>query len=106
MSAAAGIVLRDAGAAAAEGAANRAHVGWTDQAYELLRQYAAGSLVFTPEDVRKFAAKRGLPPPPDSRAWGGVFMRARRAGIIRHGGYRASENPSRHGGPVSQWLGC
>lgn len=100
---------RDAGANAAAAHAENESPEWGARARRVMREYASaakrvgGDTTFTSEEVRDFAAVVGLPPPPDARAWGAVFMRARKAGEITHAGYTTSKNKSRHVGIVSQW---
>ena len=84
--------------------ADRVHSGWSDEAYALLLQYMAANQRFKAEDVRNYAHKtRGLPNPPDPRAWGGVIQRAAREGRIMKACYVASNNEQAHHRPVTVW---
>jgi len=52
---------------------------WGDKAWSFLVDHARANVSFTAEDVRMLAERSGeVPPPPDKRAWGGVFQRASR----------------------------
>ena len=75
---------------------------WSDKAFELLCEHAQRHAEFTSEDVR-FAAKDSIPAPPDGRAWGGVFQRAARAGIIARAGYVQARDPKVHCNVVTLW---
>jgi len=58
---------------------------------------------FLGEDVRNFAHEQGLQLPPDNRAWGGVMIRAARAGLIKKNGYRVCKNRKAHNSPMTIW---
>lgn len=88
--------------------ANRVQADWDQMAMQALMRYMgaysnAGLTAqdFTAEDVREWAV--WVPEPPDRRAWGGVFMKAARAGRIRQVGYRKHRDPSRHRGISTVW---
>lgn len=77
---------RDTGIARAAARADRECPKWTDTAFEVLTIYCG---LFGPghefhcESLRERAVTHGvLPDPPDGRAWGSVFRRAARAGLI------------------------
>jgi len=67
--------------------------------------YLAGTLEpFSADDVTTVvedAAEHGA----DSRALGALFSEARRAGLIRHAGFRRTERAASHAGPRSLWRG-
>lgn len=91
---------------AIQAAVNHADVvapGWSDGAYAALRAYAKANSLFKSEDVRRHAHASGLPQPPDARAWGAVFQRAARDGLIRRVGYGKSMNRVAHGRPATVW---
>lgn len=83
----------------AEAAARAAGAEWKDRAIDALRAFIAtiGDSDFINEDVVAWADKeRGLPAPPDGRAWGAVISSARRSGLIRATGrflYGKSASP-------------
>ena len=58
---------------------------------------------FTSEQVRAYASERGLLAPSDGRAWGSVFLRASRAGIIEHVGFDTSSIARRGHTPIKKW---
>ena len=77
--------------------AERVIPSWADTAFALLTRFAATSAdPFTIETFRWWAVMRGLPYPPDNRAFGGVTQRALRAGVMVRIGYAptASSNGS------------
>ncbi len=80
---------------------------WVDQAYDVLldflRRPEAHVASFTSEDVREHAAALGLPEPPHLRAWGGVFQRASRAGIIARAGVTTARAVNVHCSIVATW---
>jgi hypothetical protein len=83
-------IRRDAGIARAAARADRECPKWTDTAYQFLvaycRIYGPGHELHC-EAMRELAVKHGaIPEPPDGRAWGHVFRRAARAGLIRKTG--------------------
>jgi hypothetical protein len=77
---------RDAGMKRAADHADRVNDGWTQTAYANIVMLCRAHKLDAPilaEDIRELAYAQGLPRPPrDGRAWGSVFSRARRAGII------------------------
>lgn len=106
---ASGEQLRDAGIQQAVDHANAVHPRWIDQATDALRTYIqvhphTKLHPFTSENVRDFAEKLGLPEPPHLRAWGGVFQRAAKDGLIEKVGIAQSQAAHCHCSFVSQWL--
>ncbi|MRR49352.1 MAG: hypothetical protein EG825_00310 [Rhodocyclaceae bacterium] len=93
-------VARDIGMAAAVGHADRVSAGWSEEAYAALCRYAAQAKQFTSYDFR--SAVRGLiESPPTDKAYGAVFLKAARAGVIRRVGY--AQHPERHCSPTPVW---
>lgn len=95
---------------AADNADQRAP-GWSDLALQFLRDcvLARGSLppaemAFTAEDVRRAARRCYFPDPPDARAWGAVFRRAQRDGLIKPAGMQLTGND--WGGVCRKWIGA
>lgn len=78
---------------------------WSDHAYSILERFAQARVPFRTEQVRHAAYDEGLPHPPDGRAWGGVIVRARKAGILRQIGWVNCSDPKGHSHPVSLWKG-
>ncbi len=70
---------RDLGMARVEKAAGEQ---WRGAALDVVRQYAKNHTVFLTEDVREFAQKQGMAPPPNEKAWGPVMLAAAREGVI------------------------
>lgn len=81
--------------------ADRYDSRWSEQAFEFLKNFP--HKIFKAEDVRRTARAQGFPEPPDDRAWGGIFNKARRAKLIIPKGWVTSSNPVAHGRPVMLW---
>lgn len=97
-------LMGDPGIAASMARADRVHEGWSGEAFALLREYMTDNEFFKAEDVRIFAhGSRGLPVPPDLRAWGGVVQRAVRERLIKKVGHGSSKNKTSHYRPVMVW---
>lgn len=79
---------RDSGMARAADHANAETPGWTEAAFEFLEACAkVRAAPFLAEEVIEMAKAAHLAPPPDGRAWGGVFRRAARSGVIAKAGF-------------------
>ncbi len=103
-----GAQLRDEGMVRAAEHADRLHAAWQDRAMGFLKEFIASANrhdahYFSAEEVYAFAERRGLPKPPDRRAWGVVMVRAVKAGIVCKRGYSVSERPECHRRPVTMW---
>jgi len=102
-----GIEERDAMIAKALGNADQKNPGvrkWSDRALEFVKIYNEKSSFLT-EDVRVWAHEQGLPEPPSARAWGGVMVRAARAGIIKNSGlFDLVKNKKAHRTPATIWI--
>jgi len=97
--------LRDHGMNTAKNHADAYSREWSDQAFTYLLEFpATHGQTFMAEDVRKYAEMRGLPNPPSKRAWGGIMVRARTAGIIKAAGYGLTSNPKAHKTPARLWV--
>lgn len=94
---------RDVGIQRAVEHADRVEPQWSEQAYALALEYAQRHPSFTTEQIREYALARGLPPPPDGRAWGGVLARLAKTGRIQKVGYTPSANRKAHLRPVVVW---
>lgn len=94
--------LRDAGIARAEHHAENVDPGWKDTAYGMLQEFctARRGCRFTSEDVRRWCELRGFETPVP-KAWGGVFLKASRRGLIQKTGTAIAKQ--RHGSPCPQW---
>lgn len=75
---------------------------WADLAYNYLVEYATTHKEFMVEDVRE-ASKGTVPEHQSGRAWGGVVVRASRAGIIRRKEFKNVKNEKAHGTPATLW---
>jgi len=94
---------RDAGMQAATEHADAVFENWSEHAYSMLLQYLRETRMFMTEDVRAYAQSRGLPSPPDGRAWGGVITRAAKANLIERIGFAPMKSPNCHMNPKSVW---
>lgn len=76
--------------------------GWGDVALLFLKKYAREHAEpFTALDVRTAAAEWGLSEPPTPKAFGSVFQRAAREGVIKKIGY--APHAERHASPTVLW---
>lgn len=96
--------LKEIGMAMAEESANNKVEGWSDMAFEFLKEFIQGNPgEFMGEDIRH-ASKWIVPQPPSNRAWGSVVLRAAKAGLIRRVGFKSVSNPKAHSAPCSLWV--
>lgn len=77
---------------------------WSDLAYQFLLSFlkANKGSSFMVENVRTEAVGK-IPEPPSKRAWGGIILKAKNSGLIRHIGYRQVKNPKAHMANASLW---
>lgn len=99
---------RDAGITKAVNHADAVRTNWSLEAYKHFCAFAQRSKrranrTFLTEEVRQYAERQGLPPPPDGRAWGGVTVKLVREGLIRSCGYIPQQSPNCHGSPKNLW---
>lgn len=99
---------RDAGIQQAADHAEQVHPSWGEHAYEVLRQFVeiqrrAGGRQFTSEGVRSSILALQLKEPPHRRAWGAVFQRAARNGLIVKVGIVESKAAHCHCAHVGAW---
>lgn len=98
---------RDAGIQTAAEHADAVMPKWSERAFDVLRCFChrpgGGGEVFTSEDVRDYAKNLGLPDPPHLRAWGGVFQRAAREGLIVKAGVTTARATRVHCSIVATW---
>lgn len=79
--------------------------GWNQKAYEMLKEFLDIRLgPFLMEDFRQWAEPSGLNSPPHLRAYGGVALKAAKAGLIRRIGYAKVKNEKAHQANASVWL--
>lgn len=96
------------GHAAAEVAADHADAvvhAWREAALSAANRFLASRAApFVTSELVEFAEGKGVPPPPDRRAWGAIVLALARAGaIVKTGAFVESPQASQHGTPVRQW---
>ena len=97
-----GTQLRDKGIKQAIDNADDTHERWSEKAYKFLTNWIKTQYEFMTEDVR-LASEKEIPIPPSNRAWGGIVVRAARAGLINKVGFSNVKNPKAHHTPASIW---
>lgn len=85
---------RDAGMAQAIQHAERIDDEWPDLAYGFLVRFARQNATFCGWECTDLANAMGYGSPSDDRAWGPIYKRALKDGVIRQDG--AGKNPHRH----------
>lgn len=81
------IEAADEGAQRAIDHADRVHeMDWAEVALSKLAAFLADENeqepTFTCETIRAYAEEKGCPPPPDTRAWGGIMKKAANLNLI------------------------
>jgi len=74
---------------------------WGDLAFRFLTLFCRRNLYFISEDVSAVSKKYGLLQPPTDRAWGAVYQRAARAGMMEQDGTGRSKR--RHHSICPRW---
>ena len=97
-----GAELRDKGIKQAISNANDTHDKWSDKAYNFLTKWIKTQYEFMTEDVR-IASEKEIPKPPSNRAWGGIILRAVRAGLITRDRFSSVKNVKAHRTPATVW---
>lgn len=92
---------RDDGMARAVDHADRDAPGWSNEAYSFLISYARTHDQFIAEQFVAYAEHSGLIVPPTGKAYGAVFKRGAKAGIIERIGFGVSTK--RHASPTPLW---
>lgn len=82
-------------------AAENAPAGWPALAYAFLVRFAREHETFISEDVSAASKRAGLVQPPTDRAWGSIYRRAAKAGVIRQDGTGRSSR--RHASICPRW---
>lgn len=97
---------RDAGMAQATGHANDATPFWSELAYIALEHYVYMAVKphFTSYDFIEVYKTMNRDMPPTNKAFGSIFTKAARNGLIRKVGYRP--HPLRHASPTVLWQVC
>jgi hypothetical protein len=92
-----GAALRDRGMALAEAAQERKAPGWSDRAYAAIDHVAHAQPTVHIDPVRQVFREE---PPTHPRAWGAVWTRAIKAGLIEPTGMVSkTTDPRKHGHP-------
>ena len=97
-----GSQLRDKGIKQAVDNADNTHEKWSDKAYRFLVNYIKSQNEFMTEDLR-LASEKEIPKPPSNRAWGGIILRAVRAGLITRDRFSNVKNVKAHKTPATVW---
>jgi hypothetical protein len=97
------VARRDDGIQRAVDHAEAEEPGWCDLAFGFLQAFAQEAAEpFLAEAVVE-AAYGIVPPPPDGRAWGGIFQKASRRQVIRRVGYAPARTSNASAKPL--WVG-
>jgi hypothetical protein len=89
------------GMARAVAAADRRIPLWSEEAFAFLRNFASTHPSFISEDVSDAHEGAGFPQPGNLRAWGAIYRRAVKAGLIRQDGIGRSRR--RHNSICPKW---
>lgn len=98
-------LARDNGIEQAMKSANTKIPEWSEQAYDFLLDFIKANKGnrFMVEDFRAWCADR-LPMPPSLRAYGGLIVRARNAGLIYCCGTDRVKNVKAHMANAAVWI--
>lgn len=80
--------------------------GWSERAYKMFCEWLNGwpsGYRFQIEGFRVSAYARGLPKPPTDRAFAVVAVRARKAGLIKSNGQKATSSATAHRCYANEW---
>lgn len=104
------LAARDEGMSRSTAHANADHKAWAERAYAFLVRYCSRAAEFAgfeviaaayaSGDVPRLQGKDAADRSPD-KAWGSIFVRAGKNGLIRRIGYAA--HPTRHHSPTPKW---
>jgi len=97
-----GAELKDIGINRALENAESKNKGWGAIAYGFLLEYIKKNKTFLAEDVSN-ASYGIVPEPPSKRAWGAIFVMAKKNNIIKKAGYSPVKNPKAHRTPATLW---
>ncbi len=99
--------LRGIGIQQAVTKADKDHNKWSEIAYSFLLHYIKSNPEFMAEQVRNESLVLGLvPEPKNKRAWGGILVRAAKAGLIKRIGFKNVTNSKAHCTPATLWGRC
>lgn len=82
-------------------AVDHAKANWPNEAYSFLLSFARTHELFISEDVSEASKQTGFPQPETDRAWGMIYRRAAKAGIIVQDGIGRSRR--RHASVCPRW---
>jgi len=94
--------LRDMGINQSLENAENTNENWGECAYSFLLKYTKTNKTFMAEDVR-VDSEGIVPEPPSKRAWGAVFVMAKKNKLINSIGFRNVKNPKAHRTPATLW---
>ncbi len=97
--------LRDIGISQSMENADKQNEKWTFYAYQFLLDYIKLNKEFMAEDVR-VASEGIVQVPPSNRAWGGIFVKAVKSGLIKRKGFMNVKNAKAHCTPATLWEVC
>lgn len=92
---------RDAGMQQSLDHAEAVYEGWQDEAYRFLERYARSHAYFISEDVSDASKAADMNQPPTDRAWGSLYRRAAKDGLIVQDGCGRSRR--RHASICPRW---
>ena len=95
--------LRDQGIKRSLETADTKSEKWSSRAYLFLLEYIKSNKEFMAEDVR-VASNGVVPIPANNRAWGAIFVMAKKNNIINSNGYSCVKNPKAHRTPATLWV--
>lgn len=93
---------RDYGIHKAVNHANAVSNNWSESAYKLLMDFIKEKRVFKCEDFRMWCNDK-IEQPPSLRAFGGIIMKAAKAGLINKVGIEAVSNVKAHMANAGIW---
>lgn len=95
----------DEGMTAAAEHANAMIPNWRETALGFFLMYISEhrGLKFMIEDVRIWSERRGLPAPPDRRAWGAITRKAKGMHLMKFEGHAQQKSVNCHGSPKAIW---
>lgn len=97
-------LARDEGIEKAIAHADKVIYNWGYKAYLLLQEFIKTKHEFLVEDFRLYCEQQKLETPPDNRAFGGIILKAKRAGLVMSLRYESCKNKIGHRHPVSVWI--
>jgi len=80
--------------------------GWKEEAWRLLNVYVdeCGSQPFQAEDFRQWAYEKSLPKPVNERAFGWLFIKARKDHLLSKYGIGPVKNAKAHAANSTIWI--